>query len=317
MSLSTISRPFTAEPDEQAAEQPAREMPTRQRRQSRQSGEGALALVALVVIVLAVGAAFAWRLSGGRLLMMTTPSMCPAVCVGSLVADQPLKGALHTGELISFHPPGSMEIYTHKVSAILRNGMIQTRGIANPTHDPWLITRSDIVGRVVWSAWGLGWALKALPMLAVGVLAWVLVRRRVAAASRRSWDRLWMTALAVIPLWALDPLVRGQLAEVAVKRGSPHQGQARVVNTGLLSAAFHPVSGGRSLNVASGHVGMLSGALTKHGAFYVHETLSLRPWGWALLITIIVSPLLAYFVHIWRNDERYEGTSASGDAVLS
>ena len=74
--------------------------------------------------------------------MMATPSMCPAVCVGSLVADQPLNGALHTGELISFHPPGSMEIYTHKVSAILRNGMIQTRGIANPTHDPWLITRS-------------------------------------------------------------------------------------------------------------------------------------------------------------------------------
>ena len=116
-----------------------------------------------------------------------------------------------------------------------------------------------------------------------------------------------MTALAVIPLWALDPLVRGQLAEVTVKRGSPHQGQARVVNTGLLSAAFHPVSGGRSLNVASGHVGMLSGALAKHGAFYVHETLSLRPWGWALLITIIVSPLLAYFVHIWRNDEGHEG----------
>ena len=74
--------------------------------------------------------------------MMATPSMCPAVCVGSLVADQPLNGALHTGELISFHAPGSMEIYTHKVSAILRNGMIQTRGIANPTHDPWLITRS-------------------------------------------------------------------------------------------------------------------------------------------------------------------------------
>lgn len=130
------------------AQQPATEKPNRQSRhsrhsiKSRHSGEGAFALVALVVVVLAVGAALAWRLPGGRLLVMATPSMCPAVCVGSLVADQPLNGALHTGELISFHAPGSMEIYTHKVSAILRNGMIQTRGIANPTHDPWLITRS-------------------------------------------------------------------------------------------------------------------------------------------------------------------------------
>jgi hypothetical protein len=309
MSVTTISQPPAQEVCAEPASQPAMPKPGRPRK------DGVLAMVALAIVVLAVGGVFAWRLAGGRLLVMETPSMCPAVCVGSLVADQPLRGAIHPGELISFHPPGSTEIYTHKVSAIFANGMIQTRGIANPAHDPWLITRADIVGRVVWTVWGLGWALKVLPMLAVGVLAWVLVRARVSAASRRAWDRLWMTALVVIPLWALNPLVRGQITAVTVKAGTKHLGQARVVNTGLLSSAFHPVNGGRTLRLASAHIGVLSGALSKQGAFYVHETLVLRPWGWAVLVAVIVSPLLAYFVHIWRDDEHPPSASSSIDAV--
>jgi len=326
MSVPTISQPLAEEAGAEGAgiqqagvqeagveqaSQPAME------KLHRRGKDGVLAMVALTIVVLAVGAVFAWRFVGGRLLVMETPSMCPAVCVGSLVADQPLRGALHPGELISFHPPGSAAIYTHRISAIFTNGMIQTRGIANATHDPWLITRADIVGRVVWTVWGLGWALKALPMLAVGVLAWVLVRGRMSRASRRAWDRLWMTALAVIPLWALSPLVRGQLVGVTVKPGTKDLGLARVVNTGLLSAAFHPVSGGRTVALGSAHIGMLSGPLSKHGAFYVHEALILRPWGWALLITIIISPLLAYFVHIWRDDEGLAPSSSSLEAVAA
>ncbi len=269
----------------------------------KQKGRGVLALLALVVVVVAIGAAFAWRLAGGHLYVMGTPSMCPSVCVGSLIGDQPLQGPLHTGEMITFHPPGSTELYTHEVSEIFSNGMIQTRGVANPTHDPWLITRSNIVGRVVWTVWGLGWALKALPMLAVGVLAWVLARTRMAPASRRAWDRMWLTGLALIPMWVLDPLVRGMMAEVTVKRGHVHQGQARVVNTGLLSAAFRPSNGGHGVELASGHTGRLLGALTNHGVFYVRESLALPPWGWAVLVAIVMSPLLGYLLHIWRNDE--------------
>jgi hypothetical protein len=181
--------------------------------------------------------------------------------------------------------------------------MIQTRGVANPAHDPWLITRSNIVGRVVWTVWGLGWALKALPLLAVGVLAWVLARARISTASRRSWDRLWLTALALVPIWVLNPLVRGLMAEVTIRRGHVHQGQARVVNTGLLSAAFRPAGTGRGIELAPGHIGNLSGGLTRHGVFFVRESLALSPWGWALLVTVVISPFAGFLVHVWRNDE--------------
>jgi hypothetical protein len=282
----------------------------------RQKNIGWLALSALVVVVIGIVAAFAWQLAGGRLYVMGTPSMCPSVCVGSLIGDRALSGPLHTGELITFHPPGSKELYTHEISAIFSNGMIQTRGVANPAHDPWLITRSNIVGRVVWTVWGLGWALKALPLLAVGVLSWILARARISPASRRSWDRLWLTALALIPIWVLNPLVRGVMAEVTVARGHAHQGQARVVNTGLLSAAFHPAGSGRGITLASAHIGHLTGGLTQHGVFFVRESLALPPWGWALLVAIVISPFLGYLVHVWRNDEA-SSTAAVGDLQVA
>ena len=53
---------------------------------------GILALVVLGAVSLAVAAVLGWNLSGGRFLIMETPSMCPNVCVGSLVADRPLEG---------------------------------------------------------------------------------------------------------------------------------------------------------------------------------------------------------------------------------
>jgi hypothetical protein len=305
--LTTTSLRPPAPEQEQGQERPAPEAPALPR---RQRNIGWLALSALVVVVTGIVAAFGWQLSGGHLYVMGTPSMCPSVCVGSLIGDRALSGPLHTGELITFHPPGSTELYTHKISAIFANGMIQTRGVANPTHDPWLITRSNIVGRVVWTVWGLGWALKALPLLAVGVLAWILARARISPASRRSWDRLWLTALALIPVWVLNPLVRGVMAEVTVSRGHVHQGQARVVNTGLLSAAFRPAGRGRGITLASAHIGHMTGGLTHHGVFFVRESLALPPWGWALLVAIVISPFLGYLVHVWRNDE------ASSSAAL-
>ena len=42
---------------------------------------GWLALIAVAVVAAGIVCAFAWRLAGGQLYVMGTPSMCPSVCV--------------------------------------------------------------------------------------------------------------------------------------------------------------------------------------------------------------------------------------------
>src|SRR5208283_1176558 len=103
---------------------------------------------------------------------------------------------------------------------VFTNGTIQTRGVANAAPDPWRITRSDIKGEVVFTVWELGWLLKALPLLAVGVFFWVAARPWIGERIRRSWDRGWMTVLAALPLWVLRPLVSATV--IATNVGPPN-----------------------------------------------------------------------------------------------
>jgi hypothetical protein len=259
--------------------------------------------MALGAVALAVAAVAGWNLAGGRLLVMETPSMCPSLCVGALVADRPLQGAVHVGELITFHVPDNYaETYTHEVSRIFPNGAMQTRSTGNPGHDPWLITRSDIVGEVVFTIWELGWVLKALPLLAVGVLFWVLARPWIGKRARRSWDRAWLAVLTALPLWLLHPLVRA-----TVLASTPYLWHHRrwvsysIVNTGVLPVSFH-AAGGQGLHVSSTDLGHVAGPL-KNGSVMLHEAVSLPSWGWAVVALVVLWPLAGCLWHISRGDE--------------
>jgi hypothetical protein len=276
------------------------------------NARGILPPVVLAAVVVALVAVLGWNAAGGRLFVMATPSMCPTVCVGSLVADRPLQGAVHVGELITFHPPSTRtETYTHEVSHIFANGMIQTRGAADPEHDPWLITRSDIVGRVVFSVWELGWLLKALPLFAVGVLFWVTARPWIGERTRRSWDRGWMTVLTVLPLWVLHPLVSATV--ISTTFNLPHHrhwASDTVVNTGILPLSFHAAKG-QVVHLTSTGLGHVAGLLSVNGSLMLHDTVSLPLWGWIVLAPVVVSPLAGYLWHAWRNDEMALPTEAS------
>jgi hypothetical protein len=277
-----------------------------------------LSLVATASVVLAVAGALGWDLSGGRLLVMETPSMCPVVCVGSLVADRPLEGPLHVGELITFHPPGSAaETYTHEVSQIFPNGMIQTRGVANPNHDPWLITRADIVGVTAFTVWGLGWLLKILPLLAVGLVIWLVARRFIARRSRRAWDRVWVTSLAVVPLWLLHPLVRGSVISTVPDTGRAGWLRGTVLNTGILPTSFAAAHGEVVAHVPSTSSVQVTGPSTGHGYLVIREAVSLPWWGWALVALIVASPLLGYLWHLVRDDEVVSEASERGSQALA
>jgi signal peptidase I len=265
---------------------------------------GTLAFVALAVVALAAVFVLGWNLAGGTLQVMETPSMCPEVCVGSLVAAAPLSGPVHVGELVTFHPPNShAETYTHEVARIFRNGMIQTRGVGNPHDDPWLITRSDIVGKVDFTVWGVGWLLKALPLFAVGVLAWLVTTPLVAPRSRRAWDRIWMTVLAVVPLWMLHPLIKATVISTVSDPQRHRWQRITVVNTGLLPSSFHVMGGDVTSHVGSTHLARSAGPANSHGAILVSQSVSLYWWGWVLVACMVSLPLVGFLWHVWRNDE--------------
>jgi hypothetical protein len=269
-------------------------------RHPHQAPPGILHIIATATVLLAGMFVLGWSLLGGRLLFMETPSMCPSVCVGSLVADRPLSGELHVGELITFHPPGiDTETYTHEIWRILPNGVIQTRGVGNRVNDPWLITRSEIVGKGVFSVWGAGWLLKALPFMTLIVLCWAVGRLWVRGKVRQIWDCVWMTSLVSLPLLAFRPLMRGDVTSTSIEPAHHGWLTSTIVNTGLLPATFWSKAGTVLPRVGSGQIAHLSGSSAKGGAV-LYESASLNWWEWALVVLVVISPFLRYLWQTWR-----------------
>jgi hypothetical protein len=234
---------------------------------------------------------------------METASMCPKVCVGSLVADRPFVGPVSTGDVITFHPPDDPFVtYTHEISHVFANGTIQTKGVANSRHDPWLITRSDIVARVSFSVWGLGWFLKALPFLASGAIAWTIFRPSFRNRGRRNWDTICLTLVVVLPLLVMRPLVRGVITEVGTD-GSHHGWlSTSVINTGMVATRYY-TKNTKGAVISPRHVGIVHGPADK-GAAILYESASLHWWGWLIVAMIVLSPIVSYIWRTIRHAER-------------
>jgi signal peptidase I len=252
-----------------------------------------------VSVLLIVG----WVGSGGRLLTMTTPSMCPNACVGSLVAVRPLTGPVHVGQLVSFRPPGQSQIFTHRVSALRPDGSFLTKGDAEQSPDPWVITRSEVVGRVSFTLWGIGWWLKALPLVAIGTALLLLSRPRIRAGNRRAWERLWGTMIVAVPLFLLHPLV--DALSIQTVSDPHHKGwvSSLVVNTGLLPAQLHVVHGQVLNSFSASQLHLVSGPSSARAPMTVHAWASLPWWGWAVGVLVVLSPLLAYMARQLRTSD--------------
>ena len=215
-----------------------------------------------------------WNLSGGRLLVMETPSMCPVVCVGSLVADRPLVGRLHVGELITFHPPEQLrrDLHPRDLPHLRQRGDPDPRASPDASHDPWLITRSDIVGEVELHRLGAGLAAEGpAPSWRWACCSGSRARGR-RERTRRSWDRGWMTVLVVPPAVVVAPVVvrstvvsarsMGRITAPGERHGREHRGPAGLVP----GRRRQPAVCGSSADL--GHV---SGTLTAMGNLRLHE----------------------------------------------
>jgi len=252
----------------------------------------AVSLLAVILVLLAL-ASIGWQAMGGRLLMMSTQSMCPGACVGSLVVDDPPGGTYRAGELISFQPPGSSETYTHRIISV-EGGVIRTKGDANLSADPWTLTASQVTGRVDFTLWGAGWLYRVLPLLVIGAVAAAFVRPRLRHRNRGAYLTMWLAALAVVPALIVRPFARGALLDAVPDPHHKGWVLARLVNTGLLPTRLAVVHGQSAAVVSPSRITTLAGPLPRSGYLPVAQWVVLPWWGWSLVALLVTSPLVVH-----------------------
>ena len=170
---------------------PPRRCSSHEHRRRARAAHGArttASLVLAVVVLGCIGVAAWWVLSGGRWYIVRTPSMGTAAPVGTLLWVEPTAAKdLHVGDVVTFRPPGLGSTYSHRIYSITADGALHTKGDANAGPDTWTLRPSDVVGRVAARWWGIGWLIRATPVLAIGgLLLYALVRWATPARLRVS-----------------------------------------------------------------------------------------------------------------------------------
>jgi signal peptidase I len=259
-------------------------------RRSTLSAGLAAALVILVAVVAVAAAVFFG--GGGRWFVVSTASMGEAAPVGTLVLTQAVAAdELSVGEIITFRPPTAPgQVYTHRIEAITASGTLSTRGDANGATDPWELGGSDVIGRAVAVLPAVGHAIRALPLLAIGLAAlWALTARFVRPDDRSAARVLGASVVVSLTVFLLKPLVGVAILATAVENGSA---TATVVSTGVLPIRA-TVSGGTSVDLSSGMVGTLTAPVIGTADRYdVSTALNLPPAGWLVLGLVCALPLL-------------------------
>jgi signal peptidase len=143
-----------------------------------------IGLIALVVVTEAVGPITI--LAGRTPFVIGGGSMSPSIPRGSLAIVEPAMRRLEAGEVATFRTPAGIAV-THRVARVIDRTdgtWYETKGDANVHPDPALWPETSVVGRVVATAPGLGyatWLLRTpLGWLNVIVLGgWLLMARRL------------------------------------------------------------------------------------------------------------------------------------------
>ena len=254
-------------------------------------------LIALVGVLVTLGilASIGWRFTGGSLYTIATPSMCPDLCVGTLVLDQPLHGPVHVGEVVTFRPPGTPTVYTHRVVQVLADGSFKTAGDAVGRVDPWTVPPKNVIGRVAFNVRGLGWLWRSLPWMAAALACFILARRSIPGRHRREYDLLFTTLLVVVPVLVMRPLLRATVISWHVLHGGALV--MTVVNDGLLPAQFRVTGAPAVGHVAPGQIVTITGS-ARGGLVWVRQLASFSLWQWALLALAVLLPMLVYLARL-------------------
>lgn len=256
-------------------------------RASRIAGWIAIA-VGVIVVVVVIGLRFA----GDSWFVVETPSMGQAAPVGTLIVTTPIGSTpLHVGDVITFHPPTTpAAVYTHRIAALTRDGRITTRGDINGAVDGWRLIRSDVIGRASVLIPGVGWLIRALPLLFGGIAVVWLLSSAIRRADRRLGVRLtgFSLVIAITVAW-LRPLVSMAMLQITTSSGPS---RAQLVSTGLLPIRV-TAANATSADLVDGQVGTLTGAThVADGHYAFAASLHLPWWGWGIVAVVCALPLL-------------------------
>jgi hypothetical protein len=255
------------------------------------------ARIASAVILIAVAgiAVFSgyWFATGGRWLIVETPSMGRSAPVGTLLWVEPVHD-LHAGDIISFHPPGSRGVtYSHRIHSIAADGAISTKGDGNPADDPWQLHRSDVTGVVTARWWAVGWLIRAAPLLVLGsIVLTVLVRRFTAIRWRLPATTVGIAVLTTLAIWIYRPLVRAQLVVFDHVADAQHAVRATYVSTGLLPVRL-TAAGASPIVLHDGEFGsVVTRTVDSHGRFRADVVPHISWQLWTALILVCFLPAL-------------------------
>jgi len=155
----------------------------------------------LLAALLAVAIPAAGMATGRwRLLPILSGSMAPQLSTGSLALAMPAtRGSIRTGEVIVFNIPiGDHHLTAHRVVRVLsagRNPVLETKGDANNTADPW---RLKLSGNSAWIVRGhiplLGYAVVFARRWGLLLLLGVVVLASLAGCLRLVWRHPRATA---------------------------------------------------------------------------------------------------------------------------
>ncbi|MBB2987205.1 hypothetical protein [Terracoccus luteus] len=251
--------------------------------------------MAVALVVLTVGAAAAWRLSGGHYAVIVTPSMGEAAPVGTLVLVRAAEvDAVRLGDIVTYRPRNLPDqLVTHRVVSRDDRGDLHVQGDLNGSPDPLPVGQDDLVGVVSACWYGVGWLVRAAPVLVLGWLAIMLLSGRLVRPRWRSTVRVLGTCLLVaVTSLVLRPLVAPVILGVTTSEPAARTTTASVVSAGLLPSRVVGADD-RYADVRLGETVALPVVSTAPGSpMTVSASAHLRGW-WLLTVTLCcLTPLL-------------------------
>jgi hypothetical protein len=239
------------------------------------------AMLGMLLTSVAIGGY--WKASGGRWYVVRTPSMGAAAPIGTLLWVKPVDFAtLHVGAFISFKPPGSSITYSHRIAAVAADGTLRTKGDANSIPDAWRLTSANVVGAVEARWWGVGWLMRAAPILIVGAfLLWLTIMKLTPPRWHLPLAVVGVSVLVSVAIFIFRPLVSAERTALAP---SSKGVTATYVSTGLLPLRLHAV-GGSSVDLRDGQSGSVSSSNeAARGRFSVTLAPKIIWWWWLMLV---------------------------------